>query len=121
MTFSIDEYAENIVKPGYGYGSGCEILKRSVRVVDGVEFTCLRVQDPHYVDPESIYLTPEGFVITPMVGSYGSAVRWGMTGRTEETREEIRKITRDHSGVMSLVNLSGAAKIVNAYRARQEA
>lgn len=118
MTWSIEEFAERVVRPGNGYGNGCTIVGRRVRVIAEVEFTLLRVRDNFTGERESIYLTEDGFKITPMYGEYGSGVRWGLTGTTPGAARFIER--RDLSGVLSLSNLAGGARVVSEYRASGE-
>lgn len=78
---TVEERIEQIQKPGHGYGWGCTVVARREGVTAGVAWTRITVVQPRgQQEREQVYMTESGHQVEPVTGSYGSGVRWSVTG-----------------------------------------
>jgi hypothetical protein len=103
------EYVERIQQPGHGWGDGCEVVKRQTKTIGDVKFLALTVVDLRTGERERLYLTGDGFEVSPCIGSYGSGVRWSV-GKWDHTASPALR------GIRHVTNLSAAARVIRSAR-----
>lgn len=118
------EHLDAIQRPGHGWAHGVDIVKRQTKVVDGVEFLALTLADKHNGERERLYLTGDGFEVSPIVGSYGDGIRWAVSVWDRDRKGMVRDWAKrvqpgaasTHQDVQFISNLSRAAEIIRGAR-----
>lgn len=115
------QHLDRIQQPGHGYGSGAAIVRRQTKTIGGVEFLALTMEEPNG-ERERLYLTGDGYRVSPVVGSYGDGVRWsvstwdGSTAVQAWAKRHYPGANSFHHNIQFVPNLTRAAEIITGAR-----
>lgn len=110
--FTAAGYLDYIEGPGRGWGDGCRVVNRRTKTIGGVEFHVGTAIDNRHDERTSVYITDDGFEVTPITGT----VPWSVSARHDAIRDHQRSIGHTAVGVMYASNLAQAAKYVTEVR-----